>query len=335
MTKKRPKLNRRSVAAVVAATLVVLLALVYLNYRRGLEPVSSDRTAQVFEIKTGDNAPRVATKLKDAGLIRSRNAFITYINLHGLRTKILAGTYSISPSLSAAQIADLLASGKTLSHRVVIPEGYRLRQITNLVASRGVDETQWKQALAAPHNQEFLKDKPADVDLEGYLFPDSYELSSKTTAAQLLDEMLDNFGRKVGPEYVRAFAAQGLNLHQGLTLASIVEREVNKPDDRAKVAQVFLKRFHMGMALGSDVTTHYAADQLGVAFDVNLNSPYNTRRFVGLPPGPICNPGLSSLDAVARPASTDYLFFVSGTDGTTYFAKTYAEHQRNVDRYLK
>jgi UPF0755 protein len=147
--------------------------------------------------------------------------------------------------------------------------------------------------------------------------------------------MLDNFGKRVGPEYTQAFAAEGLTLHQGLTLASVIEKEVHSPADRPIVAQVFLKRFKTGMPLGSDVTTQYAADQLHVPFDTNLDSHYNTRRYPGLPPGPICSPGLGALDAAARPATTDYLYFLSDKNGKTYFAKTYAEHQQNIVKYLQ
>jgi len=147
--------------------------------------------------------------------------------------------------------------------------------------------------------------------------------------------MLDDFGQRVGPQYAAAFAAEGLTLHQGLTLASIVEREVNKPADRPIVAQIFLKRFHMGMPLGSDVTTQYASDLAGMAFNLNLDSPYNTRKNAGLPPGPICSPGLGSLDAVAHPAATDYLYFLAGSDGVTYYANTLAEHNVNVAKHLK
>jgi UPF0755 protein len=227
-----------------------------------------------------------------------------------------------------------LVSGKALTNRLIVPEGYRLAQIQKMAAQYGIAEADFAAAVKAPHAQSFLATKPATVDLEGYLFPDSYEIDKATTATSLVDTMLATFGERVGPEYVQAFAAEGLTLHQGLTLASVVEREVNIPEDRPIVAQIFLKRFKTGMALGSDVTVHYAADLLGVPFNLDLNSPYNTRKYPGLPPGPICNPGLSALDAVAHPATTDYLFFLTGKDGKDYFAKTYAEHQQNIDRHL-
>ncbi len=318
----------------IAAAVVIVTAVIYVEYRMGLRPVSDGGAAKQFVVQSGDNAPIVADRLVKEGLIRNRNSFITYVNFHGLRGRLKQGSYNISPTSTAAQIAETLAAGRTLSKRLIIPEGYTLRQIENAAAEQGIPQEQFQAALAAPHAQSFLSGLPSGVSLEGYLFPDSYQVDSGTTATMLVDAMLDNFGKRVSSEYVQAFAAQGLTLHQGLTLASIVEREVNIEADRPIVAQIFLKRFRTGQSLGSDVTTIYAAELLGKEFDINLDSPYNTRRYTGLTPGPICSPGLSALDAVASPATTDYTYFLSGKDGKTYFAKTYAQHQQNIVKYL-
>jgi UPF0755 protein len=312
-----------------------LIVVVYGLYRFGLQPASATDTAtRQFEVTSGQSVPQIATALKAAGLIRDRNAFITYLNFHGLRGRLKAGNYNLSPALSGPVVAERLAAGHTDANRIVVPEGSRLSDIQKLAAGHGITAAAFKAAVAAPHSQGFLSGKPASVDLEGYLFPDSYDVGPTTTAASLIDTMLGTFGERVGPEYTQAFAAQGLTLHQGLTLASIVEREVNLPADRPIVAQIFLKRLKQSMPLGSDVTVHYAADLAGVPFNLDINSPYNTRKFPGLPPGPICNPGLSALDAVAHPATTDYLYFLTGKDGKDYFAKTYPEHQRNIALHL-
>lgn len=327
------KQRRRLIIGAVVAALVVGVSL-YAKYRVDLRPVATSGASKTFQIKAGENAPLIARRLYDAGLIRNRTSFVTYVNLHGLRAQLKVGSYSLAPTLSSTQIAGKLAGGQTITRRLVIPEGYRLSQVKTSATAVGLNAASFNAALIAPHSQTFLAGKPASVDLEGYLFPDSYEVGATSTSTQLVNAMLDNFARKVGPEYVQAFAAQGLTLHQGLTLASIVEREVSIKADRPIVAQIFLKRFKMGMPLGSDVTTQYASDLLGVPFNLDINSPYNTRRFAGLPPGPICSPGLGSLDAVAQPAKTDYLYFLSGKDGKTYYGKTYAEHQANIVRHL-
>ena len=326
--------KRRFILSSLITVPLLLLGTAYLGYRLGLRPVATSGAAVMFTVSSGENAPHIAQRLVDAHLLRNRNSFVTYVNFHGLRPRLKAGDYSIAPSLSGSDIADLIAGGHSSTRHMVIPEGYRLSQIEAQAATLGISKDDFKAALAAPHSQSFLAGKPTNVDLEGYLFPDSYAVTSSTTAAALVNSMLDNFGARVSPEYTQAYSAEGLTLHQGLTLASIVEREVSNTADRPVVAQIFFKRFKQGTTLGSDVTAVYAAELMGVPFDVNLDSKYNTRRYPGLPPGPICSPGLGSMDAVAHPAATDYSFFLTGKDGKTYFAKTYAEHQQNIAKHL-
>ncbi len=330
----KPRRGRRRWLIVAASLIVAILLGSYASYRLGLRPAASTGAARQFTVKAGERVPQVADNLKAAGLIRDRNAFITYVNLHGLRPRLQAGSYSLAPTMSGSQVAQILAQGHTAADRLVVPEGYTLAKIKALAAQQGLKAADFDGALRAKHDHSFLAGRPANVSLEGYLFPDSYQINASTTAAGLVNLMLDTFGQRVGADYVNAFKAQGLSLHQGLTLASIVEREVSIATDRPIVAQIFLTRLKMGMRLDSDVTVHYAADLLGVPFNLELNSPYNTRKVAGLPPGPICSPGLSALDAVAKPAHTNYLYFLSGKDGKTYFATTYEQHQQNIARHL-
>ena len=317
------------------AGLVVAAGAAYAGYQLELRPAAASGAAsRTLVIAAGQSAPEVAANLKDAGLIRSRLAFEVYVNLHGLRAKLQVGSYSLSASSSTPAIAEAIAGGLAELKKITIPEGYTIAQITKRAADYGLSAADFTAAVKAAHSQSFLDGRPSGVNLEGYLFPDSYTIAPSTTAADLVNAMLDDFGRKVAPVYDSAFVAEGLTLHQGVTLASIVEREVSIAADRPIVAQIFLKRLNQGMSLGSDVTVQYAADLLGDPFDINIASPYNTRLHIGLPPGPICNPGLDALDAVAHPASTDYLYFLAGKDGKTHFAKTYAEHQKNIQLYL-
>jgi UPF0755 protein len=328
-----PRARRRLMARAGIFALALTLACLYVAYRIGLEPAAAHGSSREFVVGKGDNAPTVARHLAADGLIRDRTSFVTYINVHGLRAEIKTGTYLISPTMSGSSIADLIASGHTYSRRLLVPPGYRLSDIEASAAELGITKADFAAALAAPHSQSFLATRQAGVDLEGYLFPDSYSVAADTTATQLVNAMLDNFGKHVGTEYQQAFAAEGLSLHQGLTIASIVEREVNNPTDRPIVAQVFLKRLKAGMPLGSEVTARYAASQLGVPFTVSVPSPYNTLIHPGLPPGPICSPGLSSLDAVAHPAGTDYLYFFTDKIGTDHFENTFAEQEANIAKY--
>ena len=327
--------RRRRPYWLVAPVIVLLAVCGYVWYLLELRPVGTG-SAIAFDIKSGQSAPVVATALRQQHLIRNRDAFLTYLNFHGLRTKLKAGTFSLSPAQSSAHIATALTGTASSLNQLVIPEGYTITQIETAAAGHGITAASFNVALAAPHTQSGLSTKPADINYEGYLFPDSYEvIPGSTTAASLVTAMLDNFDTKVGTTYDSAFTAEGLTRHQGLTLASIVQKEVGRSEDQPMVAQVFLTRLKEGISLGSDVTVDYAAQLLGTTFSTTINSPYNTYSNKGLPPGPICNPGLSALDAVAHPAATDYLYFVADSSGVTHFETTYAEHQTDVAKYVK
>jgi UPF0755 protein len=332
---KSRRLTPRTIWLSAGALIFVLIISFTAWYRLETRAVGAGN-AQDFVVKPGSSAPAVASALKSAGLIRSRDAFITYLNFHTLRTQLKAGSFTLAPTYSVGKIADILTSNQSSTNRLVVPEGYTVKQIEIAVAKQGISNASFEAALATPHKQSILDTKPMAVSsLEGYLFPDSYEvIPGTTTASSLVDAMLSTATTKIGTSYDQSLTTEGLTLHQGLTLASIVEKEVYRPEDRPIVAQVFLKRLKLGIPLGSDVTVNYAAALLSTTFNTALNSPYNTYRFAGLPPGPICNPGLSSLDAVAHPAATDYLYFVADKNGVTHFAKTYAEHQANVAKYL-
>ncbi len=304
-------------------------------YRLNLRAVSSSTAPTSFTITPGQGQVETAKKLKDVNLIRSQPAFLFYVAVHNLSAKLQSGTYSISPALSTSEIARMFASGKVDQSHLTIPEGLTIAKIEQLAGGQGIKSVDFEAALRGSYDFSFLIARPAGAGLEGYLFPDSYQISSQTTAQMLIQSMLANFDRRVDANLRAGLTKQGLSLHEGLTLASIVEKEVANPTDRAIVAGIFLRRIKSGKMLESDVTVHYAADALGVPFSTNLNSPYNTYRHQGLPPGPICNPGLGSIEAVISPTATDYVYFLAGKDGATHFAKTLSEHERNVQRYLR
>jgi UPF0755 protein len=178
-----------------------------------------------------------------------------------------------------------------------------------------------------------LVDKPNNASLEGYIYPDSYEKTSTTTPQQIIEESLGEMNRQLTPDLRDAIAQEGLSAYQGLTVASIVEQEVSNQSDRAQAAQVFLSRLHNGMSLGSDVTAYYGAILAGRTPSTTYNSPYNTLIHTGLPPTPISNVSASSLQAVAHPAQTGWLYFVTGDDGVTHFSHTLAEHNAATAQY--
>lgn len=330
-------------------------------YTSQLPPVNpSDSHIERVEVKQGTAFAYIASRLQQRGLIRNTLAFDLYARISGKRSAVQAGTCSLTPAESVAEILDKLTSGcrdfksltffpgATIEKPLYKPAHAQLDDTMNIksVLSRsGYSETDIQSALAKTYGGPLFADKPAGSSLEGYIYGETYYVDTGATAEQVLQKTFDQMYKEVGP-LVDSYKQQGLNLYQAITLASIIQRELNcegKPEDRRircqgyqeTIAQIFLKRLKMNMTLGSDVTFIYAADQEGVAPSVTINSPYNTRKNPGLPPGPIAVPGASALRALAHPSATDYLFFIAGDDGLIYFAKTDAEHQKNIKNHCQ
>ncbi len=333
--------DRRRVVITIAILLVVLVLgsafLVRKAYQSNLQPLSSSNAGIVVTIKPGTAPPEIAELLKNKGVIKSDWAMEWYVRNHNLRDKLKAGTYLFHPSQSVPEIVEQIAEGKVATDLVTILPGRRLEQIRNDLIRAGFSANNVDQALEAKQyaNHPALADKPENASLEGYLYPESFQKTADTDARQIVKQSLDEMALHLTPEIRAAFNAQGLNVHEGVILASIVEREVANDTDRATAAQVFLKRLKIGMPLGSDVTAFYGAIIAGHDPSVGFDSPYNTRIHKGLPKGPISNVSDSSLKAVAYPAKTDWLYFVSGDDGQTYFSKTLEEHEAQTQKYCK
>ena len=324
----------------LVAVFVVVAAVCVIGVQRwysvNLEPVSPSTASQHFTVASGETLGSVATNLQKAGLIRSDQAFSWYVSSQNARDKLIAGTYRFSPSESTPQIAQAIINGTVATDLVTILPGQRLDQIRTAFIKSGFKSADVDHALKADqyrHSFPALADNPANASLEGFLYPDSFQKTAETDPKTIIEESLTEMQDHLTPDIRAGFTRHKLTVYQGVTLASIVEQEVPAQSDRDQAAQVFLKRLSIGMTLGSDVTAYYGAIRDGVAPSVAYDSPYNTRLHKGLPPGPISNVSASSLLAVAHPAKTDWLFFVAGDDGKTYFAKTAEQHQANVDQY--
>jgi len=300
-------------------------------YQLALSPVNSaqkDKVAVIIPV--GFSPAAIATKLKGEGLIRSEEAFALYTRLSGTQNRLQAGTYRLSPSESTPQIVSHLTRGVVDTIDITFLPGATLQANREVLLKAGYSEDEIDAAFANRPNRPLFESAPASADLEGYLFGETYRVSTTASVSDILDAAFDQFEKVISENnLVEGFATQGLTLYEGITLASIIQRE-SIGGDEAQIAQVFLLRKEIGMMLGSDVTYQYIADKTGVARDVNLDSPYNTRRYAGLPPGPISAPGLASLRAVANPAQGDYLYFLSGDDDVTYYGRTFEEHQANI-----
>lgn len=325
---------------VVLAILIVLiiggtLAVQHIYYSN-LDPVSNSSQLQYVTISSGSGVNEIAVQLKADGLIRSSQVFEWYVTIHNDRDKLQAGTYSFAPSQSTQQIAEAIADGKIATKLVTILSGQTLAQIRQTFIRSGFSATSVDAAFNASlyrSSYPALADNPASATLEGFLWPDSYQKNSSTNPSQIVAEALTEMQQHITQNVRNGFAAQGLSVYQGVTIASIVEQEVADQSDRNQVAQVFIKRLQIGMPLGSDVTAYFGSNLAGVSPSLNYDSPYNTLLHPGLPPGPIGTVSDSSLSAVAHPASSDWLYFVTGDDGNTHYAQTLAQHQANVAQY--
>lgn len=302
-------------------------------YRLNLRPPSAMASEILFTIEPGSPTIDIANQLKEAGVIRNATAFIWYLGRLPGEPTLQAGSYRLSTGLGVAEVADILTNGRVDTSLVTISPGLRLDQIENQLIEAGFERAKVSAALKAQYDHPLLQYKPPSADLEGYIFPETLQITHDSTVESIIERSLAVFYEKLTPGLLAGLEDQGLSVHQAIILASIVQEEVSAYEEQRKVTQVFLRRLDEDMPLGADPTFRYAAAKLGKPESPDIDSPYNTRLHAGLPPGPIANFTINALRAVADPADTDYLYFVSGDDGTTHFAHTLAEHEANVERY--
>jgi len=326
------------------------------------QAVSDDPTSVTFVVEPGETATGVAARLEEDGLVVNGEVFGRFMAYHGLDVSLEAGTYTLRPNMTMHEIAEALQHGGADAVMVTIPEGWRMEQVAWLLEQQGVmrGDDFLAYARTALYNYPWLASRPPDATLEGFLFPDTYELPAESTPANLVDLMLATFDARVAPEIESRLAGRTifdlglsdyrpLTLFDVITLASIVEREAVLDEERPVIASVYLNRLdpaHREQTAyypSSDPTIQYIK-----GFDAatgswwnpmqqdegqTLESPYNTFRVQGLPPGPICSPGLASILAVLNPADTNYLFFHAIGNGEHVFAATYEEHMSNQEQY--
>jgi UPF0755 protein len=333
---RRPWLKRvMFVCGLLFLVLVVATVGVWHYYEETLRPVNADAGAQTVTVDSGTSPRGIADLLQNKDIIRSSWTFQAYVRRESVGEALQAGTYSLSGSQSVQDIVSQLTHGKVRTQLVTILPGQRLDQVEQSLINDGFSKADVEAALqpAQYEGSAALVDKPAGNSLEGYLYPDSFERNSGTTVSTIIEESLAEMQNHLTPSIRAAFASEGLSTYQGIILASIVEQEVNTPSDRAQAAQVFLKRLSMGMSLGSDVTAMYGSRLAGQGTSLSYDTPYNTLIHTGLPPTPISNVEAGALQAVAHPANTDWLYFVTGDDGTTYFSQTAQQQQQLTQEY--
>lgn len=338
---KRRGLSWKMKLLIFLGTILLIIAACVGWYSYLLTPKTSEQASQRqrITIEKGETSTTIAAQLEKAGIIRSALAMRLYVELSGSKNKLQAGGYLLSTSQSVSDITEHLVSGKTDEFNVRILPGFTLDELADQsvegsLVQQGFSVQEIRAAYGATYTHPLLASKPASADLEGYLFPETYKMNSGDSLESLFIRSFDElYSRLQKDGTLAAFQARNLTIHQAITLASMVQKEVSNTTDQPQVAQVFLRRLELGQVLGSDVTYLYAAKKMGVRGTPELDSPYNTRKVGGLPPGPIANMNYAAIRAVASPAPGDYLFFVAGDGadaGKTFFARTDEEHQANI-----
>lgn len=304
-------------------------------YNHNLSPASTIASQKYFSVERGKTVHEIGIDLKTAGLIRSSGAFEYYVRTNALFNDLQAGTYVLSPTMSVPNIVKKIQKGEVARNLLTILPGKRLDQIKEAFVQAGYTPGEVNSAfdISQYSSHPLLAGLPAAATLEGFLYPDSFQKDSNTSAQVIIRESLDEMQRHLSLDVLTGFAAQNLNLYQAITLASIVLQETYDPAYQPTVAQVFLLRMKQNTRLESNVTANFAADSLGRPRDVRIDSSYNTYLHAGLPPGPIGNVTASAIKAVAHPDTTDYLFFVAGDDEKIHFSHTKAEHDDSVAKY--
>jgi UPF0755 protein len=294
---------------------------------------------QFVDLQPGDSAATIVRKLMDAGVVRDRWTFRLALWRTGAARRLKAGEYRFDRPMTAPEVVSMLEHGEVFVRSVTFPEGLTVREMGRIFEARELGSAA-SFVAAARDGAALVQDlDPAARDLEGYLFPATYALSRHAGAVHLVRLMVARFRQVFTPELQAAAAAEGLTPRQAVTLASLVEKETASPEERPVVAGVYLRRLRIGMPLQCDPTVIYALamtsryDGTLTHASLAVDSPYNTYRHLGLPPGPIAAPSRASIEAAARPAEADYLYFVSRNDGSHVFARTLDEHNRNVRTY--
>lgn len=293
---------------------------------------------RLVAVAPGTSVDAIGRQLVAAGVVRDPQVFRWALWRSGVGRRLQAGEYRFEGPMSAREVVEKLARGDVALWPVTFPEGLSIAEMAALFEQAGLGSR--RDFLEAASGDDLIADLDPDArDLEGYLFPDTYALPRGVTAARLTALMVARFRETFGPELRRAAAEGGLSVRAVVTLASLIEKETARPEERALVSAVYHNRLRAGMRLQCDPTVIYALVRDGrytgnlTREDLAFDSPYNTYLHAGLPPGPIAAPGRAALEAAVYPAPVDYLYFVSRNDGSHVFASTLAEHNRNVRRY--
>jgi UPF0755 protein len=331
----------RLVGIIVLAVIVLPL----LWYKWSIRPVDSAAIRIPVEIPSGSSLKKIASILEEKEVIRSSKAFLLYSKIHGRGGKSQAGTYVLTTDMNAWEVLDALEGGQMGETIITIPEGFTVKDIDVLLAKKGLTQAGDIEQCARSCDFSQFTFLPKGVTLadrggkiEGYLYPDTYfVLSEGFTAKSFLDRLLSTFQKKVVEGMSSDLQHSSRSLHEIITMASLIEEETRTEEERPVVSGILWKRFEANSGLGVDAAVRYILNKPTAAItksDLEVDSPYNLRRYRGLPPGPIASPGISSIEAALNPEASPYLYYLHGKDGKIHYAETNEEHNENRAKYL-
>jgi UPF0755 protein len=315
----------------------------YVSYQTS-HSQGKEKAERVVRIESGESAVEIAEKLEAEGIIAWHGYFVYHVVKEDLRHKIVAGEYVLSGAFTVPEIARIVTRGEVVPQEITVtfPEGWEMKKMAERLEARGLPGQVFLERAKQPLPEwrtrfEFLQSSPADASLEGFLFPDTYTFAKDVSAEEIIVSMLENFDKKISEAMYVEMAKQNRTLFEVVTLASIVETEVQNTADRKQVADLFWRRLAIGQPLQSDATVKYILGKNKIQHSIEetrVASPYNTYVNKGLPPGPISNPGLDSLEATVFPAPNPYYYFLSDPEtGETVFGTTFEEHKVNKERH--
>jgi UPF0755 protein len=327
--------------------IVAFVGVRQIRYSRGLAPVDEGSEERiVVKVPKGSSVSAIANLLEEEGAVRSAWAFRRYVRAEELENKMQAGSFVLTKSMDVPAIVTAMTEGKASEVIITIPEGYTVKDIDALLADKQLIKAGELMACAQRCDFSAYDFLPKSADLadrggtvEGYLFPDTYfVLVEDFTAENFLKRLLDTFRTRVVTAHASDLKASKRTLHETITMASLIEEETRTDEERPIVSGILWKRFDDGMGLGVDAAVRYIIDKPTAAItnaDLNVNSPYNLRKFRGLPPGPIANPSLKSIEASLNPKESPYYYYLHGKEGRIHYAVTNEEHNLNRARYLR
>lgn len=311
--------------------LIILLAgIVFYGYININQSASNINDLKIFNIERGDSVKKIAQELENEKIIKSSNFFLIYSLLTNNNKSIQAGEYLLSPQMNIPQIIKIIVGGKVNEEKITIIEGWDLDDIANYLTEKGIStKEEFFKVTGEPRNKD---------SLEGYIFPDTYNITSRDTAETIVQKALLNFEIKITSELKNEIEKQGKTIEEIIIMASIIEKEVRTLEDKKNISDVLWKRINVQMPLQTCATVLYAIGEKKPSVstaDTQFDSPYNTYRYRGLPIGPIANPGMNSILAAIYPTKNNYWYYLSAPDGKTHFSTTLDEHNYKKNLYLR